>query len=217
MRDKFIKIVSEYLAADREFLDAEIEASKNRFLDPDWPWNGLVMSFSTLGGSKNWTRVLQNYLNRLSWEAICSLSDLERKGLFEALPNPRWRKKTAVNLEAAFQKISKSGGPIIVKEAYQKLETAKERIRFFLNFDGIGSKYSRNIPMDAYDAVVSRHYAIDHRINKILKILIPEGYTYDQGEEFLRACALEAGCDDWSFDRVVYKNHEGIIRRLGVK
>jgi hypothetical protein len=38
---------------------------------PDWPWNGVLLSAATLGGSTRWTRrVAPQYDDRYSWTAL---------------------------------------------------------------------------------------------------------------------------------------------------
>ncbi len=88
----------------------------------DWPWNGFILSFATLGGSANWEQRVHPRMQELDWAHVEGLTDTERALLFESVPNPRFRVRVAAWIEAAYQRMAAAGGPAVVREAYQRVE-----------------------------------------------------------------------------------------------
>lgn len=213
-RDKVIEAVQ---AAAREYAGA-LESLKAAAVvhgsDPDWPWNGIVLSAATLGGSWRWDkRVKPIYDAELSWAALDGLSMEERRERFNKVG--RYWRRTSAFLEHMYGRLLQEGGP---KAARSKLAamTGGEAITFWSAFDGVGPKYARNIMMDVHHPSFRKnHFAIDSRIQKLLPVL---GYSgpkrYDAMESFLTELAADIGIDGWDLDRLLYQRHDDLIAHL---
>jgi hypothetical protein len=208
------KIVRAYLGTSQEYLESERIEAKRRIKDEDWPWNGFIISFSTLGGSKNWEQKIRPRSAEFTWSAIENLSNTERAKLFFSLPNPRFRKRVAEFLAQCWHEFENAGGPSQIKRKYFKLETAHDRIQYLKSFPGIGEKYARNIAMDVCDPLVSEHFALDHRLKSLVKSAVKRNLEYSEAESFLKIVADRLCVDCWTLDRVLYRNYEPISREL---
>ncbi|WP_121823231.1 hypothetical protein [Halostella salina] len=106
-----------------------------------------------------------------------------------------------------FELIKESyGDPKGVKEAFKQRDGVEAKMEFLKQFDWIGDKYARNIPMDLYLEDFREFIAIDSRIEGILR---ESGYPfekrdYDNHEQFLQAIAAELGLEPWELDRTLY-------------
>jgi hypothetical protein len=145
---------------------------------------------------------------------VLKLNDADRQSLFYGLPNPRFRTKVEDYIEASYQSIKSAGGPTAVHYKYSKLTDADACIAFFKEFQGIGEKYARNMPMDIHDHRVRNHFALDHRLKTILINITGRQLTYQDGEEVLRFIASTLNVDGWTFDRVLYRRYAQIMNDL---
>jgi len=213
-RDKLIRVVLERWAVRRSELELLAEQSLVRADDPDWPWSGFILSFATMGGSDNWINRIEPRKSDYSWQRVCQMSASERAQAAHELANPRRRHIVIPAFEACFQKFQFSGGPSGVRSEYLTYSTARERIAFLRSFQGIGDKYSRNIPMDIYDPLVRNHFAIDHRIKKIFEIINGHVPRYRFAEEWLNQLARDVGINAWYFDRLLYNDYDAILHAL---
>ncbi len=83
------------------------------------------------------------------------------------LAKVRMADKKAGWLADAFEQIATAGGPSRVKKDLLTRDGREGKIAFWLEFKGIGKKYSRNIMMDVYHPEFHDSIAIDQRIKKI--------------------------------------------------
>ena len=83
------------------------------------------------------------------------------------LAKVRMPDKKAGWLADAFEQIATAGGPSRVKKELLTRDGREGKIAFWLEFKGIGKKYSRNIMMDVYHPEFHDSIAIDQRIKKI--------------------------------------------------
>jgi hypothetical protein len=164
---------------------------------PDWPWNGVVLSAATRGGSARWDRnVAPRYDAELSWAVVDPLLADERKRRFETVG--RFWRRTANWLETVYQHIRDTGGPARIRQALAPMD-AETVISFWTAFPDVGEKYARNIMMDIYDIRFrDGRFAIDSRIKSLLPGL---GYQsrarYGAQEAFLDGLASEVGVRGW--------------------
>lgn len=181
---------------------------------PDWPWNGVVLSAATRGGSARWNRNVEpRYEAELSWKALDGLPADEIRRRFESVG--RFWRRTADWLEAVYRHVRDSGGPTKIRVTLAHLNT-EEVIAFWTAFPDVGNKYARNIMMDIYDPRFREgRFAIDSRIKSLLPGL---GYQdrnhYDAQEAFLDALATDVGIEGWELDRLLYQAHQRITARL---
>lgn len=181
---------------------------------PDWPWNGIVLSAATRGGSARWDRqVAPRYANELSWSAIFDLSDAERHARF--LTVGRFKNVTARWLEAAYQRFHQAEGPKGIRGSLAAKDAAAV-ISYWRELPNVGDKYARNIMMDVYDGRFrDGYFAVDSRIKALLPSLGYQGRNvYCEQEAFLNALATEVGIESWQFDRLLYQAHEKIAAAL---
>ncbi|MFT8366689.1 MAG: hypothetical protein ABF623_12655 [Gluconobacter cerinus] len=180
----------------------------------DWPWNGLVLSAATRGGSARWDRnVKLRYDSELSWQSLEGISDEERKKRFETVG--RFWRRTANWLERVYQHILEQGGPASIRRTLDPMD-ATQIIAFWKQFPEIGDKYARNIMMDIYDhRFRDGCFAIDSRIKKLLPLLGYQGTNhYEEQEVFLAILAAEITIEGWEIDRLLYRENKQIAKAL---
>lgn len=214
-RRDLIAALSEAVAGHREVLDRTKEVAADWGAHPDWPWNGLVLSAATRGGSARWERdVAQRYETELSWTILDVTPDDDRRRRFETVG--RFWRRTASWLEFVFQHIHHAGGPAAIREVLAPL-TAEDVIAFWTALPEVGEKYARNIMMDTYDPRFrDGRFAIDSRIKSLLPILGYDGSNrYDSQEAFLDTLARELGVEGWELDRFLYQGHQQILTAFG--
>lgn len=79
IRDEFIKM-------EPHFSDMR-RAAQSWGEHPDWPWNGFVLSYATLGGSLNWEkRVGPQYDELYGWSVLNRLTLDERRKRLKKFP-----------------------------------------------------------------------------------------------------------------------------------
>lgn len=207
---RFAECVRPFLEASLEALEQERKGCIEFGAQPDWPWVGFVQSFATLGGSNNLNRI-QARKSDFEWNNVCALSDDDRKRLFLELPNPRFRDRVASFVEQVFHRFRVAGGPAAIRREY---EAAGDRVAYLRTFPGIGEKYARNIPMDICDPVVTKRFALDHRLKRLLFQHLQRHFNYQEGEDFLNEVARLLGTDSSSLDRVLYAQEKEIEEAL---
>ncbi|MDX2077510.1 MAG: hypothetical protein SFZ02_13860 [bacterium] len=181
----------------------------------DFIWRALLNSFSTLGDSTGYDRLITNQdnYNRVKYEALKPLIEEERyevlrQTLCDAsirfyLRKSRW-------LTNNYNLIKEQGGCEVVKEKLLSQDGRDNKIDFLKQFHGIGNKYSRNIMMDIYHPEFHQSIAIDSRLEDVLKELgLPEK-NYEIGEQFFLDIAKECHVDGWTIDRILY-NFKGNV------
>lgn len=213
--DGQLSVFKKYLEHQREDLNQLRKLAEAWGQHKDWPWNGFILSHATIGGSKNWDDTIAPlYQSHFSWDSLKAVKDMERNKRFEGLGNPRYRKRVAIWAEQNFNRIDEYGGPQRARELYEGLGTASDRIAWIKSFAGFGDKYGRNIPMDRYDELVIDHFAIDHRLMKIIRALGHQGKSYDETEHVFKILAVNLNTNAWELDRVIYGNVEKILAEL---
>ena len=209
-----ISVYRDVLDCAKSWIDDERSRAEEWGRCPDWPWNGFVLSHATTGGSANWDRIALVYNDSYKWDVLIKVEKGARNRLFASLGNPRFRTRVAGWAESNFQRLNAMGGPAKARGEYDSLDTAKKRIAWVQSFCGFGAKYGRNIPMDAFDRLVTKHFALDHRLRQQLGALGYPETSYARGEELLNALAKQLGTDAWTMDRVAYRCHNCIIAAL---
>jgi hypothetical protein len=224
-----IKLSSRQLADIlRPILDSysnEIKKARNvakaNGKQPDWLWNGLISAFATNGGSNHYKNQIRPHRDLYRWEAIERLSDAKRGERLRTVVNPRWREKRdgtpwySAHLEQAFQRFKSAGGPEAILKEYKRCKKAPERILYLMSFKGIGQKYARDIPMDAYDTLFAKHFAVDARLKSILRRTGSYASRYEANEKYLQAVAQYLKVDCWDLDRTLYERRDEVMKKLG--
>lgn len=179
----------------------------------DWPWNGIILSAATRGGSARWVKVSMRYDNELSWTALAQATPQERRRRLETVG--RFWRRTADWLEQVWARFEIEGGPAAIREKLKEMD-AGEIISFWKSFPNIGDKYARNLMMDAHDPRFRQGYfAIDSRIQSLLPVLaLQASKSYDGTEEQLRGLAASLGLDCWTLDRLLYQCHDRLSLEL---
>jgi hypothetical protein len=122
--------------------------------------------------------------------------------------------KKASYLNENFKIIEKMGGVEEARELAFSQKGMDAKIKFLKQFQGIGSKYARNIWMDIYHPDFYNNIAIDERIKKITKILGYEFKNYADHENFYLDIAKEAGLQGWELDRLLYQFNNEFVEAL---
>ena len=160
--NQVVKMLREQVKEMRLQLDTLRDSAHQWGRHPDWPWNGFILSYSTLGGSDNWDKNIKSkYETYYAWNVLAGQSPNERATHFAELGNPRFRKRVSQWVAQSYDRIEKAGGPAVIRADYKACSKAQDRINFIRSFPGFGEKYGRNIPMDCYDELVRDHFAID--------------------------------------------------------
>lgn len=216
-RDAFIATIRTLWPEAEAQLHATADEARAVRRDPHWFWTVLVSNYCTNDGSENLARKRAVWGDKLRWSSVVAMTDAERTALFTDLPNPRRRRQLTAALEATFVRIRDAGGPENVAAHYEALPTGKQRRQFLATFDGIGAKYSRNIPMDIYDELVLDHAALDRRLHGLLDAIedAPPRTAYHAREEYLRQVQQDAELPNmWYLDRLLYQFEDEVQRRL---
>jgi hypothetical protein len=206
----FIKQLNALWKVHRNELSSEFSSAQQLRQDPDWVWNIYVMSMCTFGGSENYRNKRNKYGTKIQWHSILNMSQENRTALFFDLPNPRRRHIITPALESTFQRIREAGGPSCVAENYVALHSAKDKMKFWLSFKGIGKKYCRNIPMDIGDESFLDHIALDSRLNGLIDKVegAPPSTNYEARERFVIELGQQAEIPNaWFLDRLLYGFH----------
>src|SRR5690348_9148180 len=154
-RERMIAVVKSVAAKHRDKL-AEIQSKAAKVLQcEDWLWESLLLSFATMGRSAGAVLVRDRELhNKVMYKSLAKLPRNERKRLLKttlrAAKLVRMPDKKANWLFDAFERISEMGGALSAKESLLSQPGREAKLRFLQSFDGIGPKYSRNMPMDVY-------------------------------------------------------------------
>ena len=169
----------------------------------DWPWNGMILSGATRGGSARWTTIKPRYDSHFAWNQIEKLDSIKRRQALETVG--RYKNRTADFLEGIACHLRSIGGPASLRSRLDAM-TAYELIAFWTSFPGIGDKYARNIMMDVHDPRFHNgFFAVDNRIDALLMQLGYRGPAkYTAKEQFLNGLAAELGIDCWDLDRLLY-------------
>lgn len=213
----FVKVIDHYWNEYRSELRNRYKKALKIKKTPYWLWDQFLVSMCTMGGSANWPIKEKQFKHCLHWLQLSRLSVLQRKKIFQELPNPRWQKRASLFLEKTFQKIQKMGGPKKVANAYDLEKTPRDKISFLKKFPGIGDKYSRNIAMSIADPSFVKHIALDHRINELAKLIVgyPFQDSYRVKEQYLLGVLNRSKVPDaWYFDRLLYWHYEDIKMTL---
>jgi len=185
----------------------------------DFLWHYLLQSFSTMGRSAGWHGLIGNKdnYNRITFEELNSLNEEQRVIVVNEVCKKakiRMHAKKAAFILECFKQIKELGGPEKAKNKLLSLEGRDKKIRFLMQFHGIGEKYSRNIMMDVYHEDFRDSIAIDTRIKEISKLLGVEFDSYEEEEQFYLAAANQAGLNGWEVDRLLYNFKDKFKKHL---
>lgn len=207
-KEKLAKIASQLAVKHRHKLD-QLKQEHKQLVRPDFIWYYLLQSFSTMGRAAGWHGLIGNKENysKVTFEALESLNSTERENVVRTTcraANIRMPDRKAKFILGCFQHIQELGG---VKTANERLHASRgreEKIKFLMDFPGIGPKYARNIMMDVYHEDFRDSIAIDIRIKSISSALGTSFSSYSEHEKFYLDSAKLAGLDGWELDRLLF-------------
>lgn len=88
---RFANIIRPFAKKTAKQLASSRKTDVARGRHPAWPWIDLVLSYATLGGSRNWEVNIEPRAQDFGWARINKLSAKDRKKLLLQIPNPRFR------------------------------------------------------------------------------------------------------------------------------
>ncbi len=187
---------------------------------PDFIWEALLLSMATMGNSRGAVLVENpHFHSQVEW---ATLDRLEAHARLTTLDQTLRRAKVRMPsvksqwLHENFEEIGRRGGPAMVKEKLQSLAGRDTKIKYLLNFRGIGPKYARNILMDVYHSDFRESIAIDERIKKVLSAIGHTSENYSKTEHFLLEVAHGAGLNGWEMDRLIYNYTDEVLAGLRI-
>lgn len=218
LRKKLISLLSN-LSADKYEKLEEMKDTIEELSRYDIIWHLLLCSMSTMGNSRGFEGLIENQDN---------YSQVSHKSLSKYLPEQRYKilqdtlksakvrmpLKKALWLNENFEIIEKMGGIEKTKELAFSQKGTEAKIEFMKQFNGIGSKYARNIWMDIYHPDFYNNIAIDERIKKITEILDYNFDNYSDHEKFYLDIAKEANLQGWELDRLLYQFSDEFVAEL---
>ena len=175
----------------------------------DFLWHFLLQSFATMGRSSGWQGLIgkKNNYDQVTFESLSKLDDTDRERTVRAVcRNAKIRmpdKKTEFIL-GCFELIRDMGGLSEAKSRLLAQDGREGKIKFLLQFPGIGPKYARNIMMDVYHEDFRDSIAVDARIKSISEALGVSFKSYQEHEAFFLDVARLAGLNGWELDRLMY-------------
>ncbi len=213
LRTEIVKTLKQTETDHRRILEQTADEAVKFGQHADWPWNGMILSAATRGGSKRADLIMPRYQSEFAWAAIERVGQADRHQRFASVG--RFKNKTADWLDGVFEHIRASGGPASLRTTLSVMP-ARDVIAFWCAFPGMGDKYARNIMMDTYDPRFRKgFFAIDSRIEALLKTL---GYSgppkYAAQEKFLNELAAEVQVDSWDLDRLLYQRSADLKKLL---
>jgi len=189
-------------------------------------WFEIVLSLSTLRGSygsqivvDDEGRIDEHRYGSVAFRTLEQVDPDHRYSYLESrlYGNVAMHPTKAEAMVSNFQRVKESyGGPQGVKKAFKQKDGVQAKMEFLKQFDWIGEKYARNIPMDLYLEDFREFIAIDTRIEGILRECgYPfENRGYDNHEQFLQAIAAELGLEPWELDRTLYNFEDEILAAM---
>jgi hypothetical protein len=204
--------------SNRDVVEQRKREARQIWAHPDFIWEQLLRSFSTMGNSRGKRLMERPELHgRVTYAAIARLSPEARRTrlrkVLSAAP-VRMADRKAGWLCRNFRRIERDGGPCKVKAALCGCRGRDAKIAFLLTFDGIGPKYARNILMDAYHREFRNSIAYDERLKKIANALGLEFSRYEDAERFFLDVAETTGLDGWELDRLLYNASEDVLAHI---
>ena len=92
-----------------------------------------------------------------------------------------------------------------------KLQSTKDVLKFWRQFDGVGLQYSKNLPMDEMDKRFKNHIKIDTRLNSIFKNTKLNNLKQNDKERLFLTAGSKIGLDGWHTDRLCF-NFRDLVR-----
>jgi hypothetical protein len=92
-----------------------------------------------------------------------------------------------------------------------KLQSNKDVLKFWRQFDGVGLQYSKNLPMDEMDKRFKNYIKIDTRLNSILKDTKASNLNQNDKEKLFLIAGSKIGLDGWHTDRLCF-NFRDLVR-----
>jgi len=199
----------------------EMKASHQHWNSPDFIWEALLLSFSTMGSARGFALFRdEKFHGPVRYAQLLRLSPSERKVVLHRClkeAGVRWFDQKTTRLIENFERIQRDGGPEAVKRELCSHEGRELKMKFLRTFKGIGEKYARNMMMDVYHEDFRNSIAIDDRLNKAMKAvgLSFNGQDYREAEEFFLEVAQIAGLENgWELDRLIFNHLPEVLEAI---
>lgn len=185
----------------------------------DGLWHLLLVSFSTLGDSKGYDRLIADPANydRVTFQAIADCPAAERLTHLETVlraARVRYPDNKAGYLLYNYDWILQQGGPSAVRDKMLATTGWEEKLAFVQQFKGIGPKYGRNLFMDLYHPDFRDSIAIDSRIASVTAALGLSFARYKEHEAFYLEAGKLAELNGWEVDRLLYWFRDEVLAAL---
>ena len=185
----------------------------------DGLWHLLLVSFSTLGDSTGYDRLVGNRTNydRARFQAIAACPADQRLAHIERVlrdARVRYPGNKARYLLYNFDWMVRNGGPRAVRDRLLATPGRPAKLAFVRQFAGIGAKYARNLFMDLYHPDFHDSIAIDSRIAGVTAALGLSFERYEDHEAFYLEAGRLAGLNGWEVDRLLYNYRDEALAQL---
>ncbi len=148
------------------------------------------------------------------WEEIKPLPNETKKKhskRFKAWLNSRGNYLRAGKFGNYFSEYFSESDPITNLKELLACTSLKETKKFWKQFRGVGTQYSKNLIMDEMNPISFNSIKIDARLNTILKGTDAESLNNHQKEVFFLEVGKEVGLNGWQIDRLCYRFNNEII------
>jgi hypothetical protein len=223
-REKFLAGVRSLFALHRDEIEAKKQWGQSLLTRDDVLWYLLIMSHATwgrdqaaglVGVPENYDKVRYQSVGKLIETATYPAHEIADI-LYASGVTMRYRKKGSAIVDN-YSLIERMGGIAAANARFLSIGSWDEMIVFLGQFEAIGQKYQRNIPMDVYHPEFRRCIAIDARIltlSKALGLPCDTGRNYGNCESFFVGIADEVPMEPWELDRLLYRSYKEIMDML---
>ena len=218
IEDQLVNISKEIAREKKHILDKHKECEKGLDRD-DFVWHYLLQSFSTMGRASGWHGLIENKdnYNQLLFSRIEEIPKKKRLSHIESVcrrAKIRMPFVKAKYILRCHEQIEMMGGMVEAKNRLLTQPGRGKKIKFLMQFHGIGEKYARNIMMDVYHPDFRDSIAIDARITKLSEKLGLSFNSYEEHEQFYLRVAKKAGLTGWELDRLIFNFQDSFLNRL---
>jgi len=96
----------------------------------------------------------------------------------------------------------------------RSLETAEEVKKWWMQFDGIGVQYGKNIPMDEIDQRFLNYVKIDHRLSTIIDRIGGVELSASEKQDVFRTAAHGLSMSAWEIDRFCFNFFKELLKTI---
>jgi hypothetical protein len=96
----------------------------------------------------------------------------------------------------------------------RSLDSAESVKKWWMQFEGVGLEYGKNIPMDEMDPRFLNFVKIDHRLSSIIEKIQYQKYTSSEKQKIYLNVAHKLGISGWELDRFCFFFYKKLISCL---